>query len=408
MSTLTVPLAGQSADVLTQGVPEEFKVTTLPNGFRVVSVETFSAGSVVGLVAKAGSRHETSELPFGTAHALARLALKSTDRTTSFRRTVDIESQTSCFKATASREQLRYVAHLPRANVGEFISTTLLDTLSPTVHEYEVDEVRETLREDAIALSPEVRAKNALFREAYDCRTVGRPTFPCPAWADAVSHLHIRQFLSSTLRPDRLALVGVGVDHAFLVDQALKTVSAAPALADAAPAQQDAAAQYYGGRYRIALPASRSTVAVGFDGKGVKGSHLQVIAKLLTAKGVATGFAEVLSDAALVGLVAANENQAAAVALVKGLKSASDAAIKAAIQQALFDAQAQLETRAGTFDVLAAHAFLPSLPSRADFAKAYQSLTPQDVKASIAKILSTPSTIASYGRSDNIIRAQDL
>src|SRR3989338_4322931 len=63
MSTLTSPLAGASPDVLVQGTPEEFKSTTLPNGFRVVSSETFSPSCTIGLVVQAGSRYEGSDLP---------------------------------------------------------------------------------------------------------------------------------------------------------------------------------------------------------------------------------------------------------------------------------------------------------------------------------------------------------
>lgn len=405
MSNLTVPLPGVPEQELLHPVHGEFKSSELANGFRVVSVETYTPGSVVGLVVRAGSRYEGS-LPYGTAHTLARLAYQSTDRTTSFRRTVQIEGQTARFRASAQREQLRYVGELPRANVAEFIETTLADSLSPTIHEYEVDEVAETVQEDALTRPAHCKVLGALLREAFDDRTLGRPVVPNATWGlPTAEDLHT--LVSATFKPARTALVGVGVDHQTLVSLAEKHLNSASGRyavsgSTEAAAHQEAA-HYTGGRIRVPCPSTKPLVAFGFSGKGIKGSQLLILSKLLHAKG-ATPFCEVFSDASVAGLIVNNADQEAAIAHLRSLSSVSDDAVRRAIALATAHAATSLETRVALFDLLAGHAFIPHLPSRQEIVDSVKNASVQDVKAALRTFLSSPPTIAAVGRVDNIVR----
>lgn len=62
-------------------------------------------------------------------------------------------------------------------------------------------------------------------------------------------------------------------------------------------------------------------------------------------------------------------------------------------------------TRPGTWEVLAGHAFLNHQLSTKALVESLEQLTPEQLRQSVASVLASPPTIASIGRSDNIIRS---
>lgn len=403
---LTTQREDTPTDVLTKTGTGEVQATTLENGIRVVSVETYAPSSVVGLVVQAGSRYEVDQ-PYGTAHTLSRLALKSTFRTTSFRRTVEIENQCESFSAVAGREHLRFVGALPRANVADFVSTSLFDSLTFAAHEYELLEAEQTIRED-VQQPLKNRLLSALYREAYDDRAIGRPVIPCGSWPLPTPD-NVIDFIGTTHLPKRTAVVGVGVDHQQLVDLAREAWGSVGVVCSDEPVTF-AASEYTGGRIRIIDPNSPSFVAIGFNGKGIKGSHLLAISKLFksTEATAITGFCDVWSDASIAGLIVSNdeaEDQQTAVKLLRSLKTAPNEVLQTAITTAYAETACLLGTRKGTFEILAGHAFLPHQPSTTAILESLEKLTPDELRASLSTLLASPPTIASIGQADNIIRS---
>jgi len=79
-STLNVELRGVPALTPASAKPKPVaKTTTLPNGLRVISEETYGASSSLGLFIDAGSRFETDSNN-GVSHVLEHMAFKTTTK----------------------------------------------------------------------------------------------------------------------------------------------------------------------------------------------------------------------------------------------------------------------------------------------------------------------------------------
>ncbi|CAM9416129.1 unnamed protein product, partial [Hapterophycus canaliculatus] len=85
----------------------ETLTTTLPNGLRVVSQETYGALCTFGIVVNAGSRLETDENT-GTCHLLELMAFKSTQTRSHQQVVSEFEEMGGTTSTHGSRDQMLY------------------------------------------------------------------------------------------------------------------------------------------------------------------------------------------------------------------------------------------------------------------------------------------------------------
>jgi Insulinase (Peptidase family M16) len=363
----------------------------------------------------AGARFENS-VPEGTANYLARLAYKSTDRSTAFRRTVTIEQQTASFKACAQKEAIAYMADLPRGSVDAFVDETLYESLSPSVHEYEIRELNDVVASDSsLAASCQTSVVfDALYRAAFDDRTLGRPAIAPHYNVGRVTDLDVQRHVMATFSSPRIALVGVGVDHEQFVAAARRGIGASVPAAerldglnvDGSPSNDDKAVYIGGGRARIPN-AGASTVGIAFDASSLSRDAFGVVAELVGGRHAAfTPFAQRHSDAALIGIVAGGAEQQSIVdrvaALRKGVPAADIEAARAVVAGRVAD---NLASRIGLFEHLAHGVITKSQGGTAD---SILGLATADIQKAIKQLLLSNVTIAAAGDVSNVLAASKL
>ena len=96
-------------------VPETI-VSTLPNGIRVASQETYGQVCTVGVLSNCGSRHETSQNA-GVNHLLELLAFQSTENRDAQDISALMDEIGGATFASGSREQMMYCVDVLRPNV---------------------------------------------------------------------------------------------------------------------------------------------------------------------------------------------------------------------------------------------------------------------------------------------------
>ena len=197
------------------------EATTLASGLRVVSQETFTYMSAMGLVVGAGSAHERAAL--GTVGG-AQLAEVCAWRGTTKRSTADVlaaaERSGAYLHANAQREQTLYCVDALRDNAvaaGELLAEAAL--LGPDLSSAEDLDAAKTSLLLAWEDAPQDARVRELIHEAAYGRTspLGAPLLTPPDEVAKLDALTLANFRSTLFGPDRMVLAGAGIDHATLV-----------------------------------------------------------------------------------------------------------------------------------------------------------------------------------------------
>ena len=205
----------------------ETKMTTLANGLRVASEETYGQNTSLGLFVDTGSRYETAANN-GVSHLLERLAFKSTDSRSELKFVRDIEDMGGNMGAACAREQFAYSADVLRSDVDTAVEMLADTTTNCVLHAWEVTDQKKIIgyELEEQASNPSSVLTEALHAAAFGENTpLGRPLL-CPEsnvgkMSDAVA----REFMEATYSAPRMVLAGAGVDHDTLVNLAEKHFS---------------------------------------------------------------------------------------------------------------------------------------------------------------------------------------
>uniref|UniRef100_A0A8C9TAI2 Ubiquinol-cytochrome c reductase core protein 2b n=1 Tax=Scleropages formosus TaxID=113540 RepID=A0A8C9TAI2_SCLFO len=223
--------------------PQEVQLSKLPNGLVIASLENYSPCAKIGVFVKAGSRYEGPE-ELGITHLLRLAASLTTKGASAFRICRGIESVGG---------SLRWV-------VQEGIGSTLfcrqgLDTVmeylinvttAPEFRPWEVSDLTEKMKIDKAvsSQSPQIRVIEKLHAAAY--KNALSNSLYCPDYQiGRISSEQLHSFVQNNFTSARMALVGLGVEHAVLKqvgEQFLNIRSGTGAVR--------AKAQYCGGEFR--------------------------------------------------------------------------------------------------------------------------------------------------------------
>jgi predicted Zn-dependent peptidase len=207
------------------------RVTTLPNGLRVVTdamdgLETASLGVWVDV----GTRNEPAEIN-GVAHLLEHMAFKGTERRSARRIAEEIENVGGHLNAYTSREQTAYYAKVLKEDVALGI-----DILSDILQHSVFDET-ELERERTVILqeigqafdTPDDLVFDLFQTAAYPNQALGRPVLGESDIIRAIPRASIAEYMQGHYAAERMVLSAAGaVEHDRIVDLAEKAFAHLP------------------------------------------------------------------------------------------------------------------------------------------------------------------------------------
>lgn len=199
------------------------RVTTLPNGFRIVSEAMPGlASAAVGVWVQAGARHERPE-ENGIAHFLEHMAFKGTERRSPLQIAEEIEDVGGYINAYTSRETTAYYARVLEADVPLALDVVADIVLNPAFDAREIEVERHViLQEIGQTLdTPDDVIFDWLQEASYPEQALGRPILGPSERIARYGERDLRGFVASHYGPGQMILAGAGaVDHDRLVELA--------------------------------------------------------------------------------------------------------------------------------------------------------------------------------------------
>lgn len=239
------------------------ETTTLPNGMKVISKETGSATSTVGVAVTAGSRFGSST--GGEALLLKHLAFKGTTSRSDIKMARDLEGAGLSAGAAAGREQVLYT--VAGMSAGGALGSVGLEAvaeavLSPKLVGWNVSEVcKESV---AVELGSAAKDAQLLLVEKIHAAAFGEDAPLGAPYYAAADQGSIASYHSCLYTPSNMTLVGCGdLTHASLVDAAVALFPGDAAAAAPAPAPSS---PYVGGSASLKAASPVTHVSLAFPG----------------------------------------------------------------------------------------------------------------------------------------------
>jgi len=199
------------------------RLTTLPNGFRIVTEAMPGLKSAsVGIWITAGGRHERAEQN-GIAHFLEHMAFKGTEKRSSLRIAEEIEDVGGYINAYTSREMTAFYARVLEDDVALALDVIGDIVLNPVFDPREIETERHViLQEIGQALdTPDDIVFDWLQEACYPDQPFGRTILGPAERVSAFSRDDLTAFVAEHYSPDRMILSAAGaVDHDAIVAQA--------------------------------------------------------------------------------------------------------------------------------------------------------------------------------------------
>ncbi|WP_050523249.1 M16 family metallopeptidase [Pseudorhodobacter wandonensis] len=199
------------------------RLTTLPNGFRIVTEAMPGLQSAsVGIWITAGGRHELAE-ENGIAHFLEHMAFKGTEKRSSLQIAEEIEDVGGFINAYTSREMTAYYARVLKDDVALALDVIGDIVLNPVFDPKEIEIERHViLQEIGQALdTPDDIVFDWLQEACYPDQPFGRTILGPAERVSSFSRADLTDFVAKHYSPDRMILSAAGaVDHDAIVAQA--------------------------------------------------------------------------------------------------------------------------------------------------------------------------------------------
>lgn len=240
------------------------RLSTLPNGFRVITERMPGLGSAsLGVWIAAGSRNE-AETENGVAHFLEHMAFKGTSRRSALAIAEEIENVGGHLNAYTSREATAYYARVLAEDAPlalDIVGDILTD---PVFAPAEIDLERGViLQEIGQTLdTPDDVIFDWLQETAFPGQPIGRSILGPAERVSGFGEDDLRRFTAAQYTPEQMILSAAGgVDHDALLAEAEKQFGH---LKPAALAPRDAAA-YRGGELREVKKLEQAHMALAFE-----------------------------------------------------------------------------------------------------------------------------------------------
>ncbi|CAD7695334.1 unnamed protein product [Ostreobium quekettii] len=244
--------------------PPKTELTTLPNGFRVASEDSWGPTACTALVVGSGSVYETPAVS-GISHILEYLAFKATTNRTHFRIVNESMGFGGNMVAAASREQMYYSIDCLRTHVPEALELLCDCVLNPRFADWEVADAMKRLRGDLenMKKNPQVMLTEALQSAAYQ-GALGWPLIASENSLQSITSKDLHDFVARNYTADRMVLSVAGADH----QEALKIVEPMLSTVAAGTKPSPPASTYVGGEARIPTTDPMTHAILAFDSPG--------------------------------------------------------------------------------------------------------------------------------------------
>jgi processing peptidase subunit alpha len=243
------------------------KVTALPNGVKVASLDNGDKAACFGLLLDSGSREEA--IPeYGSTLVLKRLAFKSTQERSAIRLNRDLQDVGITVSCTAGREKMLYSAEsLPQFS-GMAMKALTETVMTPYVRPWEVKAIKEKIVEGIdladFNADPAAMLYEAIHAAAFDpISPLGHPLFVhCELPPEAYQGL-----LEFRVAPQRITIAGSGVSHDELLSHAESLLGE---LGVGSGKQVALTSPFIGGEQRVHITSGANThLALAFQGPAV-------------------------------------------------------------------------------------------------------------------------------------------
>ncbi|XP_008304703.1 cytochrome b-c1 complex subunit 2, mitochondrial isoform X2 [Stegastes partitus] len=196
--------------------PQDVQVTKLPSGLVIASLENYSPASKIGVFVKAGCRYETFDNQ-GVTHVLRLASNLTTKGASAFKICRVIEAVGGSLSVTSSRENMMYTVDCLRDDLDTVMEYLINVTTAPEFRPWEVSDLTPRVKYDnaQAAHNPQIVMAEALHAAAYKnalCNSLYCPDH----MVGKIKSEHLHQFVQNNFTSARMALIGLGVDHAVL------------------------------------------------------------------------------------------------------------------------------------------------------------------------------------------------
>ncbi len=246
-----------------------FRLTTLPNGFRVVT--EFMPGlesATVGVWVDVGARHESADQN-GVAHFLEHMAFKGTTTRSALQIAEEIEDVGGYMNAYTSRETTAYYARVLKSDVRLAVDLIADILRHPRFEAREIEVERGViLQEIGQALdTPDDVIFDWLQEAAYPAQPIGRSILGRSDDVARFGEGDLRRFTAAHYGPGQMILAAAGaVDHDLLVKLAEDHFG------DLRPAPAPVAdlARFHSGERREQRDLEQAHFALAFEAPGYR------------------------------------------------------------------------------------------------------------------------------------------
>lgn len=262
----------------------ETKITTLPNGLRIVtdpvpSVESASLGVWIGV----GTRHE--DLSYnGAAHMVEHMLFKGTETRDALDIAQEIENVGGHMNAYTSREITSYYIHLLKEDVD-----LALDVLSDIVQHSTMPDV-EIERERGVILqeigmchdTPDDIIFDNYFETAYPGQAFGAPILGRNNIISTMRRETLMAYVAQHYTPENMVICISGNfdEHAFIAAVENKFSALPPS-----KGHPFIPARYQGGEHRESRDLEQAHIVLGFQGYARNSDHFYAAQLLSTLMG---------------------------------------------------------------------------------------------------------------------------
>lgn len=245
--------------------PENIRLTTLPNGLRVMTdtmphVETVTVGVWFGV----GSRHEPLAAN-GVAHVVEHMLFKGTPTRDAFAISAEIENVGGHLNAYTSREQTTYYAKVLKEDLGLAMGILADMVQHPLFDEGELDKERQVIIQEIGQAedTPDDIVYDHFLATAFPGQRLGRPVLGTADIVGSLPRTALVDYVHGRYVPANMVVAAAGnVTHEQVVELAARLFTDLPT-GEAIQAEQ---ALYQGGEFREERDLEQVHLLLGFQG----------------------------------------------------------------------------------------------------------------------------------------------
>ncbi|GAB1608527.1 cytochrome b-c1 complex subunit 2, mitochondrial-like isoform X2 [Argonauta hians] len=255
--------ASAAPDLGTHGHPKgqpTTRVSKLKNGITVASLENYAPISQVAIVVKAGSRYESGD-NLGMSHLLRNMAGAGTKDSTAFGLTRTLQQSGANYTCSTSREFITYQIDCIRDELENVIGMVRNVVTKQDYKPWEVKDIAPSLVLDKAVLNtqPPIKVFELLHYAAFR-NTLGNSVYISDSMIGKISSEMMHKYVSDHFTADRMAVVGVGVDHNHL-ESLISQFQCHPS-----SGVPESLAKYCGGEIRVEAENDMVSAAIATEG----------------------------------------------------------------------------------------------------------------------------------------------